>query len=386
MKKSIFIIFILVLIIHNLVYSKDDTKIETGVQIQLDGAYMKANDETKIKYGELSKDMDFRRISFSLEGELYEHVEFESQFKYTNNNFYPKDLYISFIFNKIIGDITIGYFKEPFGFEELTSNKNIICMERSIMNVFAPSRNLGIMLHNSILKKHLTYSIGAFKTYSFEDNFNGDNPNFTARITGLAYKKKNKLLHFGISYSFRKPENITRDDGTFIENAIRYKTNPEVYFADDFVNTKYFSAKTNNLLGFEAVFDYESFSIQSEYMQSFVGNSYLSGFYVGISYFITGENREYSKNNGYFKGIKSKNKLLHSGNKIGAFELVLRYSRLDLTDSVIQGGTLNTLTFGTNYYLNPKTKIMFNTVSVLKDEEEKKNIANFAQIRFELSF
>ena len=45
---------------------------------------------------------------------------------------------------------------------------------------------------------------------------------------------------------------------------------------------------------------------------------------------------------------------------IGAWELAVRYSYLDLTDKTIAGGRLNSVTLGLNWYLNANAKLQFN--------------------------
>ncbi|MHC4097467.1 MAG: porin, partial [Planctomycetota bacterium] len=45
-----------------------------------------------------------------------------------------------------------------------------------------------------------------------------------------------------------------------------------------------------------------------------------------------------------------------------------RYSGLDLDDSGISGGELDTITAGLNWHLNPNTRIMWNYVHADKDD------------------
>ena len=45
--------------------------------------------------------------------------------------------------------VQVGHFKEPMGFEELTSSKYLTFMERSLTDSDQPSRNSGVMIGNS---------------------------------------------------------------------------------------------------------------------------------------------------------------------------------------------------------------------------------------------
>jgi phosphate-selective porin OprO/OprP len=44
----------------------------------------------------------------------------------------------------------------------------------------------------------------------------------------------------------------------------------------------------------------------------------------------------------------------------GAWQVGVRYNAIDLNDNGINGGTLNSFTFGVNWFLNPNTKWQFN--------------------------
>ncbi len=52
----------------------------------------------------------------------------------------------------------------------------------------------------------------------------------------------------------------------------------------------------------------------------------------------------------------------------GALELIARYSNLDLTDGMITGGDVDSISGGLNWYLNPNARLMFNYVHSEYDE------------------
>jgi len=107
------------------------------------------------------------------------------------------------------------------------------------------------------------------------------------------------------------------------------------------------------------------FSLQGEYIHSAVdseqaGDPDFSGFYAYASYFLTGEHRPYKNTAGKFSRVKPKKNFGAGGP--GAWELAARYSHLDLNDEDIEGGELDDITVGLNWYLNPNTRIMWNYV------------------------
>jgi phosphate-selective porin OprO/OprP len=107
----------------------------------------------------------------------------------------------------------------------------------------------------------------------------------------------------------------------------------------------------------------------------------FSGYYAYASYFLTGEHRAYKNSSGTFDRVKPKTNFGKGGT--GAWEVALRYSGLDLNDAPIQGGELEDITFGLNWYLNPNVRAMFNYV--LADLDTVGN-ADIVQLRFQIDF
>jgi phosphate-selective porin OprO/OprP len=127
---------------------------------------------------------------------------------------------------------------------------------------------------------------------------------------------------------------------------------------------------------------YGPFSVQSELMYNKINGINgqrdvdLYGAYVYASYFLTGENRVYSRTSGAFKRVKpftnffcvrTSDGYIQSG--WGAWELAARYSYLDFSDAYgidaqndDLAGLLNDFTLGVNWYWNPHMRMMLNYV------------------------
>jgi phosphate-selective porin OprO/OprP len=103
----------------------------------------------------------------------------------------------------------------------------------------------------------------------------------------------------------------------------------------------------------------------------------FSGGYVQVAYTLTGENRAYDKRFGtldrtYFKNgpytnawfVRNDDGDLDVG--WGAWEVAARYSYVNLNDGAgldrIQGGVLNGLSLGLNWYLNANLKCNFDWI------------------------
>ena len=358
-----------------------------GGRIMNDWAFMSEDDSLKATIGQLQDaTTEFRRARLYISGAVYEKVIFKAQYDFAGGSSddhgghtHFKDVYLGLKKLPGVGTLKVGHFKEAFGLEELTSSKYITFMERSLPVIFAPSRNTGIGVNNTALNKRLTWAAGLFlDTEKWGDEDDAENSAAaTARITGLPwYQGKDRLLHLGLSYTNR--------DAT--DDAVRFRQRPEAHLAPYFVDTGSIVADSENRFGIEVALVHGPFSLQAEYMGANVetpdgSDPSFSGYYASASYFLTGEHRAYKNSSGTFDRVKPKTNFGKGGT--GAWEVALRYSGLDLNDDPIQGGELEDITFGLNWYLNPNVRTMFNYV--LADLDTVGD-AEIVQLRFQIDF
>ena len=76
------------------------------------------------------------------------------------------------------------------------------------------------------------------------------------------------------------------------------------------------------------------------------------------SWLLTGENRSYNRSTGVFGRVAPRKMFSLRDRTFGAWALVSRFSRLDLNDQNVEGGTMDLATLGVNGYLTPKMKVM----------------------------
>ncbi len=351
-----------------------------GGRIMNDWAFMSEDDEVMAAVGQLQDaTTEFRRARLYISGAVYERIIFKAQYDFAGGDADFKDVYLGLKKLPGVGTLKVGHFKEAFGLEELTSSKYITFMERSLPVIFAPSRNTGVGVSNTALNKRLTWAAGLFlDTGGYGNEAGAENSAAaTARITGLPwYQGKDGLLHLGLSYTNRD----AKDD------AVEYDQSPEAHLAPDFVDTGSIVADSENRFGIEAALVHGPFSLQGEYMGANVdtpdgSDPSFSGYYASASYFLTGEHRAYKNSSGTFDRVKPKTNFGKGGT--GAWEVALRFSGLDLNDDPIQGGELEDITFGLNWYLNPNVRAMFNYV--LADLDTVGN-ADIVQLRFQIDF
>lgn len=304
----------------------------------------------------------WRRARLQLAGSIYERIGTKIEFDWAGGDALLRDAYLELLKLPYVGTFRVGHYKEPMSLDELTSDSYTMFIERSLMNAFAPSRNTGFMVQNAPLEQRVTWAIGAFREADdFGNGFNDDATyNLAARVTGLPWYEDGgrHLLHLGLA------ANQKFRDGT----SVRFRQRPEVRLGNpDYVDTGNIPADDVQLVTPELALVVGPFSFQTEYTHAFVQADHGSedadfyGLYAQASLFLTGESRPYKTGEGIFDRVAPEHNFDLEGG-LGAWEVAVRYSRLDLDDGDVAGGTLDDGTIGLNWYLNPNVRTSFNYV------------------------
>jgi phosphate-selective porin OprO/OprP len=111
----------------------------------------------------------------------------------------------------------------------------------------------------------------------------------------------------------------------------------------------------------------------------------ISGFYFFVSWFLTGESRNYKTSTGAFDRIKVKQPWGKEGGK-GAWEIAARYSSLDLNDGTFSNDEVQDVTLGANWYINQNTRMMFNYIHSDADDGTNDGSADILAARFAVEF
>jgi phosphate-selective porin OprO and OprP len=356
-------------------------------QVQADAAWFSQSGLNEQIVGPIPDGYGFRRARLGAFGDVFEIVEYRIEMDFALAG-RP-----SFLDNWVgakevpgIGSVRIGHFFEPFSLERLTPNRFATFMERSLGDVFTPRRNTGAMVWDHTADSNVTWAVGMFRSDSdqFGDDLGGGRGwAGTGRMTwspGFDRDRRDRLLHLGAAYSFRGAD----------DRQVRFAESPEILIKGDgrigppaFVDTGLVPARAHQLIGLEAAIVRGPFSLQSEYMWVPVDRTdgpdpTFSAYYVYGSWFLTGEHRPYFRTrapfrrvNGVFdRVIPHTNALkgpVEEGNPpgIGAWELAVRWSHIDLNSRDVNGGRLSDLTFGLNWYLNPYARITWNYIHAM---------------------
>jgi phosphate-selective porin OprO/OprP len=257
-------------------------------------------------------------------------------------------------------------------------------MERAMPNeVFVPQRNLGVSIGKPEFNERMSWAVGIFT--DVEDDAVGSvesNYRITGRITGTPwYEQSDRLLHLGWSGSFVEPRG----------EMVRFRARPESHLAPRLVDTGAFSADGQYLMALESALVYGPFSLQGEYFRNWVdrnnfSNPNFGGYYLYGSWFVTGEHRSYKRGSGEFGRVKPKENFSLTDGGMGAWELGVRYSQVDLDDAGISGGDMGAWTGAVNWHLNPNVRLMFNYVFALVDRNGLEGDAHAFQTRFQVDF
>lgn len=354
-------------------------KIKFGGRIMDDFVFWSGDDGTTDAFGPLKTGAEFRRARLYVSGDIYENVEFKAQYDFEGGNANFKDMYIAY--KTGVGTVTVGNHYVPFGFEEQVSSKYMTFMERGVANTFNPSRQNGISLGDDA--GEWNWRFGVFRP---SDAFGNDTDNsgdgewsLFARIAGRPFvdKENEQYLHVGISAGRVRYEN----------QEARYRQRPEVHMSPRFVDTGTFAANEATIWDLEGAFVSGPFHSEIEYSRADVDAIDMSdpsfdAFSISAGMFLTGESRPYKGS--FFGRVKPKKNWGDEGGT-GAWEVAARYSTIDLSDGDVDGNSMDIVTLGLNWYLNPNTRIMLN-VNFIDPDADGADDVHAVALRFQIDF
>lgn len=336
------------------------------------GEFWESGDNPKDENDDWQTRSELRRARLSIKAKVSDNWKAKLQFDFAGDDesVELKDAYVEYSGWQMM-DFIVGQDKEPFGLEELTSSKNLIFIERSMVSsAFAPGRNLGLSLNGDA--DILIWQMGVYQAETREDN--GDTYAMTGRLGVVPWETDTGFFHLGISGSYRDY------DGEEFE----IKESAEIHTADNIVFSNEIATDHLLLYGVETAFGTGPFCFAAEYMMADVNavekndDAVFDGYYLSASWFLTGETRPFK--NGAWERVKPKS-------PDGAWELVTRYSYLDAADNNY-GTTAETLTLGVNWHINSNVCLMNNYTHLwLTDEDtDKETTGDAVSLRLQCVF
>lgn len=266
--------------------------------------------------------------------------------------------------------ITVGKMKQPIGLERLQQDVDTRFVERAFPTNIAPNRDVGVDLHGDLLNRTVEYDVGYFHGVAdggSSDAFNAEQDNnndkdWAVRLFTTPFRNTPSPLQglgFGAAFNYA---NFGGAPGAAGSTATVQTTNLPTYATP--AQLQFFGYRTsgaNATYAFgqrsrfspQAYWNWGSFGVLAEYImvQQDVARNLANGttrksrltndaWQVQLSYMLTGEDET-------FGSIKPEREFRLGEAGWGAWEVVTRYSALDVDNAAFAGGA--------NSYADPTT-------------------------------
>ena len=238
----------------------------------------------------------------------------------------------------------------------------------------------------------VTAPIGTIQSY-------GDQLGFTGRLAATPIHGSDYLVHVGVNGSYvENPPNTTGPAATGLTpvNAeVVALSNTQELRVDGtkLINTGNINAKHADTATLEFAAQKHNLLLQAEDTNFHVDRSDgiqspdFHGYYVSGGWILTGERRAYNAQSGAFDAVPVSHPFNLKNGGLGAWELVARYSDINLNyqpgaggtapgAAAIRGGEETNWTLGLNWYPNGITRFMLDYANV-KIDRLSPNAANF---------
>lgn len=357
---------------------------------QVDGVMFNQDDASREAYGRIESGADFRRARLGAKGAVSDRMDyfFQMDFGFFGRPTFT-DVWADFKDVGRLGTVRVGQWKQPFSLEAVSSYRFTTMMERAgVFQAFVPFRHIGIGFYEHSEDLQWTWAASYLRTGQdqFAGSLSTDQGNgLAARATHLPWYENGgaDYLHLGLGYFLNAPPN----------GRVRVRSIPEIFVGEFSVlpgdsqgssgipvttvvqGTPFFvdtgllrEVSLIQTYGTESLWVRGPLSWQSEAMfqhidTASVDNALLWGGYTTIGYFLTGEHRPYDRKAGAIDRVIPKHSVSKQGG-LGAWEVAVRWSYLDLTDRRVRGGDMENITFGLNWYVNPYCKCVFNYIHI----------------------
>lgn len=354
--------------------------IEIRGRIESDAVLAVQSPASRTLLGDLQNGFGFRRARLGAQGSFGSTADYLAEVDFARGSVRLRDTFVGLNVVPGVNQVRIGYQREPFTLEGATSSRFLTFLERSPLNQLDPTRNWGVVGHWWTTDERITLATGVFRDGTDGSGFSSGDEDawaLTGRLTGLpvydASGDSLRLVHVGGAFSTRSPAG----------GMVRYTPDPQSSLLTQSDNpVSPFLPGVNILAASQQLYNLQAaavdgpLSAQTEWTATAInriggGTVFLHGVYATVSYFLTGEHREYDRPRGAFDRVTVRRPVLKESGFIsgtGAIELASRFAvadfsanRVDNPDlGLVAGTVLFETTFGVNWYLNDHVRLMAN--------------------------
>jgi phosphate-selective porin OprO/OprP len=279
------------------------------------------------------------------------------------------------------GSFFIGRTKEGFSLNKVMNGYSGWTMERQMALDLIPILADGVKWLGYLPKPRILWNAGLFNDVLSEgQSFSTYKWQTALRLAWLPiYSPERKtVFHIGLNYRYGEPKN----------GAITVRSRPEVNAAPRFIDTGKFQSDYSKSYGGEIYYSKGPWFFGTEiYSHQFssptTDNPTFVGGDIAASWTITGESRPYFPTNGIFGFVPVKKPVFKGGP--GAWELVVRYSSLDLNGGTIKGGKFWRITPMVNWYLSKEVRLEFVYGYGVLDRFQLQGATQFYQCRLQVT-
>lgn len=278
-----------------------------------------------------------RRAAPGLEGSLGKNASFSFVPEFGGGSVALNDAYIDYKFAPVFG-VRGGKFKVPLSLERLQSSTATHFTELGLATNLTPNRDVGFQLSGALDNETLNYSLGVFNGAVDNGTIDGDSQNdkdLVGRLWINPFKNRGpeRLKGLGIGVA-----------GSYGHREGSLQTYRSIGQASIFSYSSTTADGTQQRIVPQVSFYNGSLGLQGEYVRSqqdvarvtsgtiIKRDSYTNtGWQITGSYVLTGELASY-------KGVVPRQEFAPGKGTLGAWELVGRYSALDVDDQLFTDG------------------------------------------------
>lgn len=321
----------------------------------------------------------------------------------------PTEVWLAITKLPLLGNVVIGNQNTLTGLEHITSDRFVNFMERSFLadaftmpfnNAYAP----GIMaFRNWGENDRYRWAAGVFKDdfniFGFADTASANS--LQTRLTGLVIDEpeENRWTHLGLCAVYQQtpqPQNNQSSPNVPYtqEGSLRYRVRgnirngPPGPLNSIYADTGLLDAAYQTLITAEYASNWGPLQLQAEWtmtlvpkarsilnpsvnagqqpINTIVENLFYQGAYCEVMYALTGEGRSYNRKQAVLDRFVPRNNFFRvetaEGIRTseGGWQIGARYDWVCLNNQGINGGVLNGVTLGLNWFLNPNARMAFN--------------------------